>query len=102
MLWHRVGTFHPYSEPGLYLSLIHILKPNTTYTIDFSDAIVDNNEGNPLGNYSFSFSTGETIDKLEVSGTVLAAADLEPVKGMMVGLHVDLDDSCLLYTSRCV
>lgn len=39
------------------------------------------------------FSTGETIDTLEVSGTVLAAADLEPVKGMMVGLHVDLDDS---------
>ena len=69
------------------------LKPNTTYTIDFSDAIVDNNEGNPLGNYSFSFSTGETIDTLEVSGTVLASADLEPVKGMMVGLHVDLDDS---------
>ena len=38
------------------------LKPNTTYTIDFSDAIVDNNEGNPLGNYAFSFSTGEAID----------------------------------------
>ena len=75
------------------VNLMDSLKPNTTYTIDFSDAIVDNNEGNPLGNYSFSFSTGETIDTLEVSGTVLAAADLEPVKGMMVGLHVDLDDS---------
>ena len=34
------------------------LKPNATYTIDFSDAISDNNEGNPLGNYTYSFSTG--------------------------------------------
>ena len=33
------------------------LQPNTTYTIDFSDAISDNNEGNPLGNYTYSFST---------------------------------------------
>ena len=36
------------------------LKPNTTYTVDFSDAISDNNEGNPLGNYTYTFSTGET------------------------------------------
>lgn len=78
------------------VNLVDSLKPHTTYTIDFSDAIVDNNEGNPLGNYSFSFSTGEAIDTLEVSGTVLAAADLEPVKGMMVGLHADLSDSAFV------
>lgn len=63
------------------------LKDNTTYTIDFSDAIVDNNEGNPLGNYTYSFSTGNQIDTLEVSGTVLAAENLEPVKGTLVGLY---------------
>ena len=63
------------------------LKDNTTYTIDFSDAIVDNNEGNPLGNYTYSFSTGNKIDTLEVSGTVLAAENLEPVKGTLVGLY---------------
>ena len=78
------------------VNLMDSLKPNTTYTIDFSDAIVDNNEGNPLGNYAFSFSTGEAIDTLEVSGNVLAAADLEPVKGMMVGLHADLSDSAFV------
>ena len=44
------------------------LQPNTTYTIDFSDAISDNNEGNPMGNYTFSFSTGKNIDTLQVSG----------------------------------
>ena len=69
------------------------LKPNTTYTIDFSDAITDNNEGNPLGNYTYTFSTGEQIDTFEVSGTVLNAKDLEPVKGIMVGLYDDLSDS---------
>jgi hypothetical protein len=41
------------------------LKPNTTYTIDFSDAISDNNEGNPLGSYAYTFSTGEKIDTFE-------------------------------------
>lgn len=63
------------------------LKDNTTYTVDFSDAITDNNEGNPLGNYTYSFSTGSQIDTLEVSGTVLAAENLEPVKGTLVGLY---------------
>ncbi|MCR5130227.1 MAG: Ig-like domain-containing protein [Prevotella sp.] len=63
------------------------LKPNTTYTIDFSDAITDNNEGNPLGNYTYSFSTGAEIDTMEVSGYVLEAENLEPVKGIMVGLY---------------
>ncbi len=63
------------------------LKDNTTYTVDFSDAILDNNEGNPLGNYTYSFSTGDQIDTLEVSGTVLNAENLEPVKGSLVGLY---------------
>ncbi len=69
------------------------LKPNSTYTIDFSDAISDNNEGNPLGNYTYSFSTGSVIDTMEVSGHVLAAENLEPVKGILVGLYDDLSDS---------
>ena len=73
-----------------------VLRPNTTYTIDFADAIVDNNEGNPLGNYAFTFSTGTTIDTMEVSGTVLSASDLEPVKNIQVGLHSDLSDSAFM------
>lgn len=39
----------------IHISLVDSLKPNTTYTIDFSDAISDNNEGNPMGNYTYSF-----------------------------------------------
>ena len=69
------------------------LKDNTTYTIDFSDAISDNNEGNPLGNYTFTFSTGERIDTFEVSGYVLDASNLEPIKGILVGLYDNLEDS---------
>lgn len=69
------------------------LRQNTTYSIDFADGIVDNNEGNPLGDYCFRFSTGDNIDTLEVSGYVLNADDLEPVKGITVGLHSDLSDS---------
>lgn len=75
------------------VELLDTLKEATTYTIDFSDAIVDNNEGNPMGNFSFSFSTGEVIDTMEVSGTVLEASNLEPIKGIQVGLHKDLADS---------
>lgn len=71
----------------ILIELKDSLKSNTTYTIDFSDAISDNNEGNPLGNFTYSFSTGDRIDTLEVSGNVLEAENLEPVKGILVGLH---------------
>ena len=74
------------------IDLFDTLQANTTYTVDFSDAIVDNNEGNPMGNYTFSFSTGPTIDTMEVSGYVLNAADLEPVKGILVGLYAENED----------
>lgn len=78
------------------VELLDTLKENTTYSIDFSDAIVDNNEGNPMGNFAFTFSTGEHIDSMEVSGTVLNAENLEPIKGILVGLHSDLEDSAFV------
>jgi len=81
------------SGKRIRIELLDSLKPNTTYTIDFSDAITDNNENNPLGNYTYSFSTGDAIDTLEVSGKVLQAKDLEPVKGILVGLYNDLSDT---------
>ena len=71
----------------ILIELKDSLKSNTTYTIDFSDAISDNNEGNPLGNFTYWLYTGERIHTLEVSGNVLEAENLEPVKGILVGLH---------------
>lgn len=86
------------SGKKIVVELDDSLKANTTYSIDFSDAIVDNNEGNPLGNFAFLFSTGEQIDTLAVSGTVLDASTLEPIKGILVGLHSSHADSA--FTSQ--
>ena len=80
----------------IIVQLLDTLKPSTTYTIDFNDAIVDNNEGNPLESFSFVFSTGDKVDTLGVSGTVLEASNLEPIKGMLVGLHKDDSDSAFI------
>ncbi|MCD8203246.1 MAG: Ig-like domain-containing protein, partial [Prevotella sp.] len=77
----------------IIVELKDTLKENTTYTVDFSDAITDNNESNPLGNYTYSFSTGDHIDTLEVAGYVLNAENLEPIKGVLVGLYNDLSDT---------
>ena len=77
----------------IVVELKDTLKENTTYTIDFSDAISDNNEGNPMGNYTFTFSTAEQIDTFEIAGYVLDASNLEPIKGIAVGLYNDLSDT---------
>ena len=69
------------------------LFPNTTYTIDFTDAIVDNNESNPIENFVYSFSTGDQLDTLSISGRVLNAEDLEPLSGIYVGIHSNFDDT---------
>ena len=69
------------------------LLDNTTYVIDFSNAIEDNNESNQLDGYTFAFSTGDQIDTLAVSGIVLRANDLEPMQHVIVGLHSNLDDT---------
>lgn len=84
------------SGKKVVITLQDTLKANTTYTFDFGDAIQDNNEGNPLENFSYSFSTGENLDSMAVAGTVLNAANLEPVKGMLVGLHANLEDSAFI------
>lgn len=74
------------------------LLPSTTYTVDFGDAIADNNEGNVLPGFLYSFSTGPVLDSLMVSGMVLGAADLAPAAGMYVGLHSNLADSAFTRT----
>lgn len=82
----------------VHITLQDTLKANTTYTIDFADAIQDNNEGNPLSGFTYTFSTGAELDSMAIAGTLLEARNLEPVKGMLVGLHADLADSA--FTSR--
>lgn len=82
-----------YSGKRVTVELKDSLRPNTTYSIDFNDAIADNNEGNPYENFAYVFSTGSEVDTFAVSGTVLNAEDLEPIKGIVVGLHSNVNDS---------
>lgn len=71
------------------------LLPNTTYTIDFADAIKDLNEGNILDGFALDFSTGPEIDTLRISGMVLQAENLEPAQGMLVGVYSNLSDTAI-------
>ena len=74
------------------------LLPNTTYTIDFGDAIEDNNEGNILSGFAYTFSTGPVLDSLRISGMVLGAEDMEPQQGVFVGAYTSREDSAFLRT----
>ncbi len=71
------------------------LLPNTTYTVDFADAIKDLNEGNILDGFALDFSTGDSIDSLRISGMVIQAENLEPAQGMLVGVYSNLSDTAL-------
>lgn len=71
------------------------LRDNTTYTVDFSDAIRDLNEGNILDGFAFDFSTGDTRDSLVISGMLFEARNLEPAQGMIVGVYSNLSDTAI-------
>ena len=75
------------------VELVDSLLPNTTYTIDFSNSIQDNNEGNAIDNFAFAFSTGSVIDSMRVSGYVIDSRTLEPMQSVVVGLQSNLADS---------
>ena len=72
------------------------LAANTTYTLNFTDAIADANEGNMFPGYTYVFSTGERIDSMMMTGTVRDCNTLAPVKGATVLLYKDLADSAVL------
>ncbi|MGE5448258.1 MAG: Ig-like domain-containing protein [Bacteroidales bacterium] len=63
------------------------LKKESTYSLDFKDAVVDNNEKNPIKDFRFSFSTGATFDSLRVAGYVKDALSQEPVDKVLVMLY---------------
>lgn len=80
---------------SVIVELRDTLIPNTTYTIDFSDAIKDLNEGNILDGFAMDFSTGETLDTLRISGMLFEARNLEPAQGMLVGVYSNLSDTAI-------
>jgi len=71
------------------------LQANTTYAIDFGDAIKDINENNPLKNFRYVYSTGAALDNNGLSGRVILAETGKPDSTLVVLLHRNLDDSAV-------
>lgn len=71
------------------------LLPNTTYTLDLTGAIADNNEGNMFPGFTTYFSTGDAIDSMYVTGIVQDCNTLKPLKGATVMLYKDQRDSAV-------
>ena len=71
------------------------LDSNRTYTLDVTNAIADNNEGNMFPGYTLVFSTGDRIDSMMVTGTVQDCNTLQPIKGATVMLYKDQADSAV-------
>jgi len=89
----------------LLIELDEELHENTTYTFNFGNAIVDNNESNPLTNFQFVFSTGDQIDSLSFKGNILTAFDLSIPEEISILLYDNLSDSAVfkekpLYVSK--
>lgn len=72
------------------------LQSNTTYSINFGDAIKDLHEGNVFKGYTYNFSTGESIDSLSLHGKVTSASELKPQEGFFVGLYSNDNDTITL------
>lgn len=83
------AQFLPVGSPAktVRIKLSEPLKENTTYNINFGDAIQDNNEGNILRGYQFVFSTGDYLDSLKISGLISAPSERKQSKNLVVGLY---------------
>ncbi|MGZ5287744.1 MAG: Ig-like domain-containing protein, partial [Flavisolibacter sp.] len=72
------------------------LEPNTTYVLNFGNAIVDMNEGNVLQNFTYTFSTGPALDSLEINGKVFLAETGGTDTTLLAVLYRDLSDSAVV------
>ncbi len=83
---------------GIVVSFEEPLRKGITYTLNFTDALADNNEGNMFPGYTYVFSTGDKIDSMLITGTVQDCNTLLPVKGATVMLYKDHSDSAIFKT----
>ncbi|WP_026451081.1 Ig-like domain-containing protein [Aequorivita capsosiphonis] len=96
-------TITPLStSKSLKIKILDTLKPNTTYSFNFGNSIVDNNEENPFEYFKYIFSTGSYIDSLKVSGRVsdvqLVTPEI-PTAVMLYEVNEDFQDS-LVYSEK--
>jgi len=85
----NIPEIKPLGGPSKFIeiTLKDTLRENTTYTINFGQSIVDNNEGNPNSFLTYVFSTGDVIDSLSLSGVVKDAFDRDPDQFVSVMLY---------------
>ncbi|MCL2416604.1 MAG: Ig-like domain-containing protein [Bacteroidales bacterium] len=100
-LWQQLIISPPIARPSIVYNNRNLtirlqdddtLRENTTHVFSFGNALVDRNEGNVLSNFQIVFSTGETIDSLSITGEVIDAFTLQPLRDMSIALVADLDD----------
>ena len=80
---------------SIIITLPDSLLEETTYTLNFGSSIADLNEGNVLENYAFVFSTGDVLDSIKMSGTIINATTLTPAEGVWVMLYPVGEDSAV-------
>ena len=80
---------------GVVITFESDLDSNKTYTLDLTNAIADNNEGNMFPGFTLVFSTGEKIDSMMITGIVQDCNTLDPVKGATVMVYKDHADSAI-------
>lgn len=78
---------------GIVVSIMDTLVPDRTYTIDFGQALADNNEGNPAPRFVYTFSTGQFIDSMYLTGRLIDCQTLKPVSKALVAAYLDQSDS---------
>lgn len=83
---------------NIIITMQDTLKADRTYTLDLGQALADNNEGNLAPRMVYTFSTGETIDSLYFTGSVINSKTLAPVKGILVAAYADQSDSACFNT----
>lgn len=90
------GNFSVETDKAKLIIKLKKTKPNTTYTINAINSIADITEGNTLPEFKYIFSTGPTIDSFKISGIVITASTLAPVKNSLVCLYKNYTDSIIL------
>ena len=79
------------------IEFLEPLTPNTTYTINFGNSIVDNNEGNKLGKFSYVFSTGPLLDSLSITGNVIDPLTDKKIENISVMAYKNANDTLVGY-----
>jgi hypothetical protein len=85
-----------YKLKTITVKLKDSLEANTTYSLNFGNAIKDYTEGNPLKDFTYTFSTGRYIDSLELKGKVVLAENGKTDTTLIVMLHTRADDSVVI------